>query len=572
MGDTRIVEVLYESPDPRFATDFVNTLSEEFINQGLQRRIDSTQQTSQFLTGQIRDLKANLERSEDQLQSYARSNNLMYTGDKDSDSVAELRLRQLQEGLTRAQDERVAAQARYNRALASSVEGLPEVQDDAGLRDNQARLTDLQRQLAELTATYTPSYYKVKELKAQVAELTKALESGRANILKRIRNQYDAAANREKMLSDLYAQQTSVVSHQSGKSVRYNMLKREVDTNRLLYESMLQKVKEAGIASGIRASNVQVVDPARVPQYPVRPNVRLHAAVGLLMGTFFGIAFVFLRKREAEIIQAPGDISLRLNYPELGAIPDAGRRVGSGAGLPRLLRTRAAGEEHELELVSWRHKHTPVAESFRAALASVLFSGPKGEWPRVIVITSSCPGEGKTVVACNFAISLAETSHRVLLVDGDLRRPRLHNIFNVENTRGFAGLLRDTGPVKNYPVETLGEKTDIPGLYVLPSGPDSALASNLLYSPRAAELIQRLRREFHAIVIDTPPLSMADARSLGRLADGVALVVRADRTSQDIAMASLRRLSDDGTWVLGTILNSWDTRKASTYQPYHQYT
>jgi capsular exopolysaccharide synthesis family protein len=566
VGLTRIVEVSYASEDPAFAAAFANTLADEFISQGLERRIQSTHQTGELLTAQLRDLKANLDTSETALQQYAKSAGLLFTSDKDN--VDQAKLAQLQDALSKAQDDRVAAEAMYNRVASSPADALPQVQDDATLRDYRLRLAELRRQYAELSATYTPKYYKVKEVEAQIATLESALESSRRSILDRIRNQYETARNREHMLSELYAKQAGVASTQAGKQIRYNLLKSEVDNNRQLYEAMQQKVKEAGIASGVRASNVQVVDLAHTPQLPARPSVPLYSAVGLFSGAIVGLGYVFTRKRNDFVIQAPGDISLHLNYPELGAIPNAARRLPGG--LPRLLKGGVPDDTHPLELISFRDKHSPLSESFRAALASILFSGPKGESPRAIAITSSTPGEGKTVVASNFGIALAETGQRVLLVDGDLRRPRLKDIFNVKGESGLSTLLRDATPPRNYTAEQLGEPTEIPGLFVLAAGPESAAAANLLYSPRAAEILQRLRREFQAIVIDTPPLSIADARGLARLADGAALVVRADRTAPEATMAALRRLAEDGTWVLGTILNSWDTRKTG-YPSYSQY-
>lgn len=570
-GETRIVEINYASEDPQFAADFANAMASEFIAQTLERRINNSQQTGEYLSTQLRDVKAALERSEEALQSYARNAGLLFTGDRDS--VAEAKLRQVQEALSKAQDDRAAAEAAYNRVAASPADALPQVQDDNTLRDYRGRLAELNRQLAELSATYTPNYYKVKQIKAQIAALESSLDDGRTSILRRIRNQYDAAANRERILSQLYEKQAGTVATQSGQSVRYNMLKREVDGNRQVYEALLQKVKEAGIASGIRSSNVQVVDPARAPQLPARPNVPLYGAIGLFSGAVVGLTYAFTRKRNDFVIQAPGDISMHLNFPELGAIPDAAPRLGAAARIPRLLRRGQSldASTHPLELISWHDKHSVLAESFRAALASVLFSGPKGEWPRAIAITASGAGEGKTVVASNFAVALAETNQPVLLVDGDLRRPRLHDVFGLSNERGLSTLLRESTPAKSYTAEALGQATEVPGLYVLTAGTNSAEAANLLYSPRAAEVFQRLRREFRAIIIDTPPLAIADARGLARLADGVALVVRADRASPEMTMAALRRLAEDGTWVLGTILNSWDNRKTPGYSAYKPY-
>jgi len=315
-----------------------------------------------------------------------------------------------------------------------------------------------------------------------------------------------------------------------------------------------------------------VVEQARAPVAPYKPSYSLYAGVGLLSGALFGLGLVIVRRRGDAVIETPGDASMHLRLPELGAIPDAARHPVAGSQSLRLLKGvlsgNGNGDRHEVELVMWRHKDSALAESFRAALASVLFSGQQGEWPRAIVITSSSPGEGKTVVAANFAIALAETNHRVLLVDGDLRRPRMHKIFNLANERGFGDMLRDATPCEEYLPEQWGQPTEVPGLYALTSGENSASASQLLYSRRAGEVVRCLRQEFDAVIIDSPPLSVADARGLGRAADGVALVIRADRTSPETASAALRRLAEDGTWVLGTILNSWDTRKS----PDHPYT
>jgi receptor protein-tyrosine kinase len=420
----------------------------------------------------------------------------------------------------------------------------------------------------------------VKECQAQIGELEAALERGRAHALERIRNQYLSAQQREKLLSDDYNRQFRVVTEQSQGAVRYNMLKREVDTNRQLYTAMLQKVKEAGIASEMRASNVQVIDPATRPGDPVRPNLPLYGAVGLLTGVLSGIGRAVYRKRTF-VIQAPGDASIHLKLPELGAIPQGDSNGVSPLtltgvfafcrnGSHEVLAGDAAADSETLELASWRHKESVIAESFRATLASVRFSERSGRGPLAVAVTSACPAEGKTVVATNLAIVLAETGRRVLLMDGDLRRPRLHDIFRIPNTSGFADLLRGSGTQVALSA-SLAIRTEVPGLYVLPSGPDSASAANLLQSDSAAEVLHRLRQQFDAVVIDTPPLSVADPRILGQLADGVVLVIRADRTLPDVAFAASRQLLEDGASVLGTILNGWNPKKISHHNTYRRW-
>jgi polysaccharide biosynthesis transport protein len=569
-GQSRLIEIQSESSDPQLAADIVNTLAMAYTDFNIERRVNGAKVSSVSLEKQVSDLRGNLERSEQELQRYAAGAGLLMTG-AGNETVADSRLRQLQDGLSKAQEARIAEQAKYDRAQSNAAESLPEVLDDETLRSYRIRLTDLRRQLAELTATYQPAHYKVRECQAQIRELETALERGRTNALGRIRNQYLSAVQREKMLQEDYNRQFKVVTGQSQGAVHYNMLKREVDTNRQLYTVMLQKVKEAGIASEIRASNVQIIDSASIPIDPVRPSPPLYAAVGLMVGALLGLGRA-MRKRKP-IIQAPGDATVHLNLPELGVIPR-----GEIASVNPLRTTgrfslRRGGSDaftSELELASWNSKQSIIAESFRAALASVRFSEINSRWPLTLAVTSACPGEGKTVIASNLAIVLAESGRQVLLIDGDLRRPRLHDIFHLPNTTGFADLLRSNRDPGAFSA-SLALKTEIPGLCVLPSGPDSASAASLLQSDRPTEVLRRMRQQFDAVVIDTPPLSVADPRILGQLADGVVFVIRANHTPPEVVSAACRQLLEDGATVIGTILNSWDPKKASNHYASSQW-
>jgi capsular exopolysaccharide synthesis family protein len=287
----------------------------------------------------------------------------------------------------------------------------------------------------------------------------------------------------------------------------------------------------------------------------------LNTALGLLLGGFFGVVWIVLRERMDRTLQEPGDVQFYLNLAELGVIPAAER--------PRKLLAAHAEEADgaAVETAVAVRKHSVLAESFRAALTSILFSGQNGNRPRVIVLTSPAPGEGKTTVAANLGEALAEVNKRVLLIDGDLRKPRLHEIFETERERGLSDLLRDARPL----AEALGgvvRETRVANLFLLPSGAESAAASNLLYSERMAALLELMEKEFDTVLIDTPPvMQIPDARILGRLADAVILVLRAGQTSRDAALAVRERLAEDGTRVLGAILNDWDPKRvgASRY-------
>jgi capsular exopolysaccharide synthesis family protein len=559
--NTRLLEVSCDSTDPQLATDFLNTLTSEYIEASLEARWQATQHTGEWLARQMDDVRVKLEKSDGELQAYARSAGLLFTDEKDN--VAEQRLRQLQEELSRAQADRITRQSKYELASKAAPESLGDVLDDAGLRDYSSKLTELKRQQAELGSTFTDEYPKVKRLQGQVATLQAAVEKSRSDILHRINNDYQAALRREKLLSAEYSSQASLVSEQTGKVAHYNLLKHEVDTNRQLYEHMLQRVKEAGVASALRASNIRVVDAATLPESPYKPSVPANTAMGLVMGMFLGTGVAVTRARADRRLQDPEDVQRVTQAPSLGVIPSGrfSRRVSfgrSGAGCA--------------ELVSLQEKQSLMSESFRAASVSILFSKPSPELPRVLVFTSPQPKEGKTTTVSNIGISLAQVNWRVLMLDGDLRRPRLPEIFSTPNETGLCDLLAGEGAINGRDIDSAIHATQVEGLWLLPSGRSSAISTSLLSSPRLGQLIDHVRQSYDMVLIDTPPmLHIPDARVFGELADAVVLVMRAGQTTGDAAQSSMERLAADAIPVLGTVLNDWDPRRSSRYGYYRDY-
>jgi capsular exopolysaccharide synthesis family protein len=315
-------------------------------------------------------------------------------------------------------------------------------------------------------------------------------------------------------------------------------------------------------------------------------------------GLAFGCAVVLIRSKVDTSIQAPGRLGIDVNLRELGVIPSArldpelraiGRRSARAAlaGIkswkkgkaPSILATppeaASAPPLDSLELVTWTRKPSVIAEAFRSSMASILFSSENGDQPRVLVITSPSSQEGKTTVVSNLAIALAEINHRVLLIDADMRLPRLHTVFDLPNTFGLSDVLYERKPIEEYSDEELVRKTHIPELYVLSAGPARTSLSRLLYSSRMRELIARCRRTFDTILIDSAPvLSVPDARILARVSDAVVLVLRAHRTHQEAALAAVQCFEEDGRRVLGTILNDWNPHQSAygtyggAYRPY----
>jgi capsular exopolysaccharide synthesis family protein len=570
-GQTRVVEVMFDSADPALAASVANALVNEFIEQRQEVRWQSAQRAGEWLTRQLAEMKVKLEKSEAQLQEMAKASGMGLGTDSDKGSIEDSKLRQLEDELSKAEAERLDRQSKLELAEKVGVESLPEGMNDPTIRDYSIKLTDLNRQEAELSANLTPAHYKVREVQQQIESLNKALEKARLNIMVSIRREYEQAQSHETLLQAACTQQMRRVTRESSNAVEFNMLKHEVDTSRHLYEILLQRVKEAGVESAMRASNVLIVDPARKPMFPYKPNFVMNSMIGLAGGLFMGMGFIFYRDQANRSFRDRGELSLQLNLPELGAIPETRGRLLQVDLNPRrtLLLDDGTVKDHRsesLELATWSHKPSLLAESFRATLPSILFHESTGKRPRVMVVTSPNPGEGKTTIATNLAIAISEIVSRVLIVDGDLRRQRIHQVFKVENTNGLGNLLNSKDPLTVAQVEEAVQSTAVSGLFVLTGGSNGHDIGNLFYSRRLPELIEIFRKQFDTVIIDTPPiLQISDGRLIARFSDGLILIARAGQTARESVMLAHKRIAEDGSCVLGTILNSWDPGKINRY-------
>jgi polysaccharide biosynthesis transport protein len=582
-GTTHIVEVFCDSADPVLAADFANVLVREFIDHNRESRWKTTQDTGEWLAMQLKDVRAKLESSGAELQEYARHTGLEFTSEKTS--VAEEKLRQVQEELTKAQADRVLKQSIYDLSL-KQPDNIPEILETAELSEYRSKVLELKRKRAELRTTMTPENLKVREVDGQISEVQSALDVERRKLLERAQEGYQAAQGREDLLTKIYRAQAQLVSDQSAKAIKYDVLKREVDTNRQMYEAMLQRVREAGISAAMQSSNFSVVDEAKAPRLPYKPSVLGNLGLGLLAGLIVGVVMIGFQEHADRSIQAPGDAQNYLNLQELGVVPSA-----KPTQLPRLHMSRNGhsrptsnilgfGEApNRVELVMYADQPSVLKESFRAILASVLFSSRGSKQSRLYVLTSPSVAEGKTTVASNLCIALTETRRRVLLVDADMRRPRLHEIYGVANERGLSDLLESQHSLSMADVEPLLRPTGIEGLDVLPSGPAKGNIGNLLYSARLPELTALLRQIFDIVVFDTPPvMHMPDARILAGASDAVILVVRSRRTQRDTALTVKELFQKDGTPILGVVLNDWNPAQSTAggydmyYRDYEKYT
>ncbi len=565
---TKDVEVLVEASNPRLAAALANAICQEFVQENVEARWNLSRQTGEWLDELLKDMRAKLARSEAALQRYAESAGLVFNSDQKS--VSNDKLHQIQDELTRARAEREEKQARFELAAKSPDEALPEVLDDKSLADYQAKLTDLRRQAAEISTAYTPEYSKLKKLQAQIATLEDSIRQQRQDVLQRIQNEYWAAARRESLLENDYNAQSRSVSLEAEKGVQYNVLQREVEGNRQAYDAMLQRVQEATIAAGMRASNVRMVDPALPSKAPYRPNVILNSIVGLFSGMILGGVYVLVRDSTDSSFRQPGDGTQYLKVAELGFIVHVDTKKGKAlAASARPLLAGSGWRGGRPVLVSGFEdtEAAMVADSFRGILTSLRFSTGAADRPCILAVTSPGPREGKTTAVANLGMALAESKSRVLLIDGDLRRGQLSALLGASGTGGLLKLLQaapDTNPLSYV------EATGIPGLSVLGGDRTTIAAYPLLQSGRLPRILSPLKENFDIILIDTAPvLTAPDTRILGRSADGVILLVRAGKTDRQAALAAAQRLVDDGSLLLGTIFNDWDPK--DSFGSYYGY-
>ncbi len=577
LPNTRIIEIVYDSENAQFSADFVNAIAEEFIKQKLESRWQSSRHIRDWLSGQMHDLKMKLEQSESELQRFSRNSGLLFTSE--TENVSEQRLKQVQQELVRAQADRILKESKLEAATSAAPESLPQVLEHRTLQEYQEKLTDLKRETAEARSTLTPAHPRVIKLQAQIDELQSALETEKAAVVESIRNEYEAARRREDLLAVGYQAQVAVLADEGTKVSRYRTLKQEVDMTRQLYDSMLQRVKEADLASALRASSIRIVDPARVPKRPYSPHLTLNAALGLFAGLLGGLGLVILRERADQSIRQPGDVPWLPHAREIAVIPSL-ETIAPNRRLLGMLRSNGLHRGATLDMAGPRPSHTTrhmtvahaaqdstiANDMFCIAVTSILFSDGAGDHPRVIVVTSASPGEGKTFITSNLARALAGAGFRVLVIDGDLRKPSMHQMFSLDLSPGLSGLL--TAP-PGTPASGHIFPTAVPNLELLPAGAEAP--SPLLYTPQLCELLRYARANYGVVLIDSPPiLQMPDARVFGKLSDAVILVIRSGQTTRDAATRACRTMFEDGTRILGTILNDWNPAHSGSYGYYYK--
>ena len=528
-GQTRIIEVEADARDPQAASDFVNTVAQEYIA----RHLEAGEQDNGLLEARSRrateELRNRLETADGALQSYARESGIILT--KDDSSVTEERLRQVQDWLSRAQAERVQKQARADAVSQNAGPNQASVLDDPAIKNGQEKLADLRRERAELSVTYTPDYPKVQRLDAEIESVNAAVQQQIVAASGRIRSAYQEARSSEAMLGESYQAQRAAVLEEGEKRVHYAVLKAEADSTRSLYNSMLERVKESGISAAMHATNVRVLDAAAPASDPFQPRRAQSLLLGALAGMLIGLFLAHNIDESDRVVKKPGEVAQLLDAVELGSVPRLSEMPSS---------------------------ETQSNDAYRAIVASVLLA-PDAAEQRALVVTSALPGEGKTTVTAGLGAALARAGKRVLVIDGDVLQPDLTARLDVSTRLGFGDLLGSNRRLDVIAIAPAITPTGDPRLHVLTMGLLEQYSPDLLHAAALNEILAYSRKNFDIVLIDTPPvLKSPDARVIARAADAAILVVRAGHATREAAWAARQAFAEDGTPMAGIILNDWN--------------
>ncbi len=571
--NTHIVEVHYRSADKDLAATVVNTLMSTYTENNFKSRFDSTMQASDWLSKQLVDLQMKVETSQEKLVRYQKEHEIL--GIDEKQNITTQKLDELNKALTTAESERMDKESVYRLVeagdgdtIASAASALDAAgagnQAGSGLLENlRTKEADLKIQAAELNTQFGPSYPKLAQLNNQLKEVDAQLLAETRKVGGKIRGQYMAALQRESMLHDALEKQKQEANKLNESAIEYSLLKRDLDTNRQLYEGLLEKLKEAGVSAGLRSNNFRIVDVARVPTTPVEPNIPRNLTFAFMLGLTSGVGLAFLLEGLDNTVRTTEQAQMISGLPPLGMIPLGSRSAREGPSAKRLV---IATSKEAVELITQVRPQSQMAESYRALRTSLLLSN-LGAPPKVIMVTSALPQEGKTTTSINCAVVLAQKGIRVLLIDADLRRPSIHKTLGMGPRSGLSNVLTGSATLET----AITRSPILPNLDVLPAGTPPPNPAELLASSNMRDVLAELREQYDHIVVDTPPtLSVTDAVVLSPRADAIVLVIRSGQTTKQALRRSRDILMQVNAKVSGVLLNAVDLSSPDYYY-YYEY-
>ena len=544
---TPIIELRLSSPNPQIAANFLNNLVKVFIQQNFETRYESAKLASTWLSRQLDDLKAHIQEAQIQLVNFEKEKGIV--GINDKQDIVTQKLDDLNKELTAAQADRMQKEALFRATEASDPELIPGVAESPSIRVLKDQQAALANSYAQATAEMGSAHPKVIQLKSELDQVESALRNEYEKIMERNRSSFVVAQRREEMLRQALDQQTRTANQMNEKASEYQILKHDVESSQELYDGLSKKLREAGLSASLRSGNVRIVDEARVPSSPSSPNLLLNLALAIVGGLVGGCTLVMVQERFDKRLRSPEQVESFTSLPLVGIVPlleDS--YLGDRKHLtPELENTKA--------IVTQPESRMQLVESYRALRTSIFMAGSSP--PQVIMVTSSLGSEGKTTTSINCAMVMADKGNRVLLVDADLRAPRIHKVLGLDSACGLGTILDERTGVKD--LDAIVQYSKVPNLFVLPAGPVLSDPSQLLDSGTMKKKIAEWRRVFTHIVIDTPPLLISsDSLVLSAEADFVVLTIRANVTPKQAVVRARHMLTSVKAKLAGVVVNGVD--------------
>ncbi len=574
--NTRLIEVRYRHTDPELATKIVNTTAETLALSNMETRSDTSNTSGDFMQKRIAQLQSEIRGGEERLNNYAKGQQIISLEPANNPTTE--RLAGLNKQLLEAEDQRKRAEAEYQAAQRpGAAEALSEADNKQITAQIEAELVGLRQKREKLLVEYQEKYPEVIETNQQIAVLEKQLKETKSSATKvvtqNLDTRYRQALQREQSLRQAYEKQRSETLSQNEASVNYRIMQQEIDTNKQMLGNLLEQQKTSNVIAASAPNNIRVIEYAAKPRGPVGPRRMQVVMLACVLSLVFGIALARYLDYLDDAIHSVEEVEKYARLPALAIIPSYGRTARRGllgsvsSGVTALQRRRDSGRE---ELLIYQDARSPLAESYRQLRTSIMLSSAGGA-PKSLLVTSSQPSEGKTTTVVNTATVLAQNAEaRVVVIDADMRRPRLHTMFDLPNQQGLSNAL--SSRMSGEEMLTLVQHHAESNLYVLSSGPVPPNPAELLASPQMRQLLAALEANFTHVVIDSPPIvSFTDGVLIASLTDGVLLVVEAGRTSRILVRRSRQLLQEVGAKIFGVVLNNLDVKSSDYYNYSNHY-
>jgi len=553
--NSRLVDVNVEAMDPSMAARMANELVRAYIDQNLETKLNAAKEAVQWLGDRIEDERKKVEAAEGALLKYKEENQIITDFSSDAENITAQKLAQLNNQVVEAESRRVEAETRYQQALAlgdspEMLDSIPEVLSNELIQEIKKMEVNLYNQMSELSKKYGKNHPRMIAIESELAELKdrKVVEARR--VVTSLKNEYRLAVAREDSLKSALAQQKAESLDLNKKAVQFGVLKRQAESSRQVYDLLIKRFKETSLTEEMKTGNIRVVDRAEVPRNPVKPKKKLNILLAMIVGMTLGVGMAFFLEYLDNTIKLPEEVKDQLGIPYLGPVP--------------AFDIEELEDEKRPDLITLHSPKSTGSESFRGIRTSILFSSADAA-PKAVLITSAGPSEGKTICAGNLAVVMAQSGSKVLVIDGDMRRPRIHKIFDLPRDNGMSGVLIGQDKLEDVTIET-----DTDNLSVLPVGQIPPNPSEILGSKRMGRLLEELKQSYDRIIIDSPPVTaVTDAIVLSKFVDGVVLILRAGDTPKQIIQNAVNQLQNVSAPILGAVLNGIQTGKDSYY--YYQY-